>query len=472
MSLEKEFEEPILILGGGITGLTVGYQLVVAGVKNVCIVEKSSVSGGLASTCSQNGIQFDLGSHRIHPGYYPEALSFIESLIPGQLLKRPRHGRVLLGGVFTKYPPSLTSILQSVGLLKAVPIILDYLVAQLFSIAGRNAPKNFETALSSKLGKRLFNLVFAPYARKLWGENPDKIASDAADHRISSFSLTGAAKRLFSSKAPKHFLYPKNGIGSISAALADAFQRRGGTLLLNSSVSSAHISGGVIKKLVIEREERRLEIDNPSRVISTIPLDKIFEIARPDHAFSGSFPMKWRGIRLANLVVRDPDLDPSETFYIPDSKYLVGRISEVRKYSPQMNSSDGDRVFSCEVPAGHEDFAWSQSEEEFIELVFRELKELTILSSDAKLDRAGSFSIKIPYVYPVYDMMWRENLDTVLGELDKVANLISTGRSGLFLHCNIDHCIKMGIDTAEVVMNDSIDWKASRASFFDYHVRP
>ncbi len=57
-----------LIVGAGIAGLTIGYELAKKGQK-VIIVEKEIRPGGLAKSFRYNGFTFDIGPHRFYcPG--------------------------------------------------------------------------------------------------------------------------------------------------------------------------------------------------------------------------------------------------------------------------------------------------------------------------------------------------------------------------------------------------------------------
>ena len=50
-------------------------------------------------------------------------------------------------------------------------------------------------------------------------------------------------------------------------------------------------------------------------------------------------------------------------------------------------------------------------------------------------------------------MGWRDNFYRIYNELNKVENLFTIGRGGLFLHCNIDHCIIQGRQLADFILS-------------------
>ena len=53
----------IVVIGGGLAGLSAGYLLSKAG-RQITVIEKDSTVGGLAKTVEHNGFRFDLGGHR------------------------------------------------------------------------------------------------------------------------------------------------------------------------------------------------------------------------------------------------------------------------------------------------------------------------------------------------------------------------------------------------------------------------
>ena len=54
----------MLVLGGGLAGLTAAQTLSKAG-RRIEIIEAENAVGGLARTIEHNGFRFDLGGHRI-----------------------------------------------------------------------------------------------------------------------------------------------------------------------------------------------------------------------------------------------------------------------------------------------------------------------------------------------------------------------------------------------------------------------
>lgn len=56
---------------------------------------------------------------------------------------------------------------------------------------------------------------------------------------------------------------------------------------------------------------------------------------------------------------------------------------------------------------------------------------------------------RTPHAYPVYDLTYKSNLDTLMNYLDSFENLKTAGRQGLFKYNNMDHSIEMGLELAK-----------------------
>jgi UDP-galactopyranose mutase len=82
--------------------------------------------------------------------------------------------------------------------------------------------------------------------------------------------------------------------------------------------------------------------------------------------------------------------------------------------------------------------------------------------------------MKLKNVYPVYDVGWKERFERFYSQLDVVENLYMVGRTALFLHCNIDHCMSMALALARHLSEGpglKADWNRIRSAFADYRVR-
>ena len=88
----------IMVVGGGLTGLSAGYRLAEAGMK-VVVIEKERTPGGLARSFHYGEFIFDVGPHRFHTEDH-EVLSFIKEALQDEYVTMPRKSGVWL---FNRY---------------------------------------------------------------------------------------------------------------------------------------------------------------------------------------------------------------------------------------------------------------------------------------------------------------------------------------------------------------------------------
>lgn len=213
---------PIAILGAGPAGLGAALSLARRGFP-VKVFERRDAVGGNAGSFELAGVRVDYGSHRLHPASDPEVLGLIRELLGDDLLTRPRHGRIRLMGRWLHFPLRAGDLLLRVHPRFAIGVALD-LARKLLPSAPEGA-SNFASILERGLGSTICREFYFPYARKIWGMEPEAISAAQAEKRVSSGSISKVLRRLVpggsgsGSAQPKGvFYYPRHGFGQISEA--------------------------------------------------------------------------------------------------------------------------------------------------------------------------------------------------------------------------------------------------------------
>ena len=101
---------PVIILGGGVSGLSAAWKLAARGIP-VTVLEASSRVGGLASTVRQNGYALDFGPH----SFFAEddsVLHTVLGLFSNPLMPMQRNVKFYYRGKYLDYPFSAISILK------------------------------------------------------------------------------------------------------------------------------------------------------------------------------------------------------------------------------------------------------------------------------------------------------------------------------------------------------------------------
>ena len=92
-------DKPIVIVGGGVTGLVTAHLLLERGQK-VIVVEKLSTLGGLARSFKyDNGHVFDCSPHRFDVGN-PNVKAYVERILKEESTYFPRKSEVYFKGKY------------------------------------------------------------------------------------------------------------------------------------------------------------------------------------------------------------------------------------------------------------------------------------------------------------------------------------------------------------------------------------
>ena len=89
------------ILGGGLTGITLGYFL---NCDDIEILEKNMETGGLCRSLQDEGFTFDYGGSHIIFSRDKEVLSFMLAVLGDNKVQRRRNTKILFKGNYVKYP--------------------------------------------------------------------------------------------------------------------------------------------------------------------------------------------------------------------------------------------------------------------------------------------------------------------------------------------------------------------------------
>ncbi|NCR71001.1 MAG: NAD(P)-binding protein [Microcystis aeruginosa LG13-12] len=203
-----------IIIGGGITGVTLGRLLQMSGVNNFIILEAESEAGGLCRTKLIDGHYLDIGGGHFLCTKYPQVYDFIFSHIPKEEFNFfDRVSKIRVEGEIIDYP--IESNLWQLSTEKQI----DYLISaiQAGDFTGVKEPCNYEKWIKWKLGNKIASFYMIPYNKKIWGVEPNELDIDWL-HKIPSVKtreiLESCLNKLSDRrKMPSHngFYYPKMG---------------------------------------------------------------------------------------------------------------------------------------------------------------------------------------------------------------------------------------------------------------------
>ncbi|HEY7784508.1 MAG TPA: FAD-dependent oxidoreductase [Pyrinomonadaceae bacterium] len=462
---EKNPARPtVAILGGGPAGLGAAWQLARRGKADVVLFEQRDDVGGNAGSFKLEGLSVDYGSHRLHPACHPQILEDLKGLLQGDLLDRPRHGRIRLRGRWIHFPLKPMDLLLNLPPSFATGVALDSLKKVLPNSNG-NAKETFTSVLQHGLGSTICNDFYFPYARKIWGLDPQELSAIQARRRVSAGSLGKMARKILAlapgRKVAKggRFFYPQDGYGQISRALAAAACSNGVELHLRTSVR--RITLGTPHQIEVEKagQSRVFETDY---IWSTIPLSILARIMQPEpprEVIEASNQMEFRAMVLVYLVLDQQQWTEFDAHYFPEADIKLTRLSEPKNYSAKGEPA-GRTVLCGELPCMVGDEVWNATDEELGSLVRKSLEKCN-LPIEAPVLRV--VARKIPYAYPIYRQGYETHfnvLDDWASNLDRV---LTFGRQGLFAHDNTHHALAMAYAAVDC-LSDSGDFEKNRWS--------
>jgi protoporphyrinogen oxidase len=176
-----ETSKKTIIIGGGLIGLSCGYELSKHGFPS-SIYELNDTLGGLARTLwfdtHQGRFGFDFGGHRFLTREKDIEKFFFDVIGSDNIETRQRSSRILLRGKYFDYPIKPFSALLKMPIWLTIKAGFTYWYAFFrYFLAQRGEENNFEDWVKYRFGSTLHNLFFRDHHQKILGISPTKISS-------------------------------------------------------------------------------------------------------------------------------------------------------------------------------------------------------------------------------------------------------------------------------------------------------
>jgi oxygen-dependent protoporphyrinogen oxidase len=345
---------PIIIIGGGISGLACAYRLRQAGIP-VRLLEAGTRPGGMIGTKEKDGFRFELGPQSFLTT--EPALGLIDALgLKDQLLHaNPRAPRyILMGGRLVPAPLAPPSLLTTYLLSAGTKL-------RLFTeILRRSKPPADDESIAAfvrrKFGDELLNRLVAPFVSGVYAGDPERLSLRAAFPKIHEFEarygsvLRGAIKSRPAKGAPRGGLSSfRDGMETLPRAIAS---RLGDSLLLETSVAGLRhgkANGKPWFEVEITRRNHRETLAASSVVIAT-PTYIASQILL---SLSDKFAPLFSRIEYAPLAVVSACYRRKQIRRPPDGfGFLVPRAEGLRVLGTVFNSA----LFAGRAPEGMDCF--------------------------------------------------------------------------------------------------------------------
>ena len=441
-------KKTIVILGAGITGLVSAYYL--SKKFKVILVEKENFIGGTAASFAYKGFILDYGPHKL----YTELSGIIEEIQKVcPLLRIKKKNSIYLRGNYYDFPLKISQVATKMpftAFLAGTEIITKNL--------NKLPDDSYENFLINRFGKTLYNLSFRDYAYKVWGSNPKELDAELARRRIAISNIFELIKSIIFKDSKKisaeYFYYPEKGIRQLLESLAREIKKNGGKILLNEKIKEIKIARNNVESIKLSSKT----IKNPDKVISTIPLDSLLEIAKPK--IQTDFKFYYQDLNIIYFILNKQRALRDCWIFFPEKKFIFQRVSEQKAFSPNTSPNDKTAVMVETT---------RKVDSNLIEQIIKQLELADIL----KKDEIEEYFIKpIPKAYPVYKKGFDKELKKLMKYLESIENFYLLGRQGLFNYNNMDQCWDMSLKIAEQIKQNKTkkDWERIKRYFESYRI--
>lgn len=424
------------ILGGGLAGLLLGYELSKRGYE-VTILEKEERIGGLCKSIYVEGYTFDVGGSHIIFSKDKEILSRMISTIGKEnLIRHYRNTKIYYHGKLIKYPfENGLYDLDPFDRYECLKGIVDAYISR--ETGKATFPRNFKEWCYFVFGKGIAEKYLIPYNEKIWKRPLEEISLEWVGGRVPNPPIDDIIKSAVGIPTEGYthqlnFYYPiRGGIQSLPDAISKELFGR-------------IINNFKIRRIKIEDEKYIVKGQNTEHlfdmVISTIPLPNILQILEGDTIPKelskeliesldyNSLITVSLGMPRDNILVKDV-----HWMYFPHEG-IFHRIAFLHNYSPYM-APKGKGQILAEISINPKEVN-KISPFYLVEVVKEDLEKLDILrsSKDVEVEHVHVWE----FAYVVNNHEYSKTREKALSLL-KSLGIESLGRFGSWRYLNMDH---------------------------------
>jgi protoporphyrinogen oxidase len=424
----------VLILGGGLAGLSAARHLGELGVERL-VVEAKDRPGGTAGSVETDGFTFDYTGHLLHL-HDPYGKKLILSLLGGNVAAHDRKAFIYSKGVYTKYPFQANTR----GLPAAV--VTDCVAGFLETVHRPRPPQgpDFLSWSRATFGEGVTRHFMRPYNEKLWRVPLQKLTTEWQGRFVPKpaaaevvYGAFAEQDKLFGYNA--QFRYPvKGGIQVLPDALARALEP--GVLRTGAPVTAVDLREkvAVVKGLGEVRYER---------LVNTLPLCDFLDLASPlpPAVKAARKKLRWNTVWNLNLGV-DRLISDKHLVYYPEKKYPFYRVGYSSNFSPHLAPAGHTGIYVEVARPGGAAVDVPKLESQ----ILAGLREAGVLRAGDRLVAKAWMPVKVGYV--VYDFHRTPAVNAIFKHLAS-RGVDSIGRYGGWKYSFMEETILDGKRCAE-----------------------
>jgi UDP-galactopyranose mutase len=422
-----------LILGAGITGLSVAYHLKDA---DYALYEKDDAVGGMCRSEQQDGFCFDYGEHFIRAND-PYIYKLLNTLLKDNFFGQPLNASIHIDSSRVDYPFQTNLYGLPPSMVKSC--LMGYIKA--WCQQKPSTYNNFRDWIYATFGDGIAEYFMIPYNRKIWTVDPSEMTTDwffnesvvpagSLDQVIEGALLKQPAKK------PQRW-YPLRG-GIIS--LAKAFLRQ----IKNVHCSKSVVSVDPDSKVVIFHDG---EVIKYRYLINTIPLPELIMAINnpPKTVAQAAKNLLYNSVFCVNLGVNRENLSDQHWIYFPEEKYVFARAYFLSNFAASMAPQSCSSVSAMVT---YSKFKPIDKTSLYLKVIWG-LKEAGILKNNDEILTSSIFDVK--YGFNLFTHDRASNMAIIKAYL-RQKNIYSLGRYGNWEYSGIEHAILNSKSLVEAVI--------------------
>ncbi len=423
----------VIILGGGLSGLSMAYNLVkVCGLKPI-VIEAGDRFGGLLKTVEKNGFLFDVGGSHILFSRDKNILKELLYFLKDNYIQHYRNTYIYYWNKrFIKYPfENGIYMLDPIERYEILKDIIELVVKREKDVLKK--PRNLLEWFYYVFGKAISEKYLIPYNLKLWKRDLREISLEWVGDRVPQPPLDDIIKSAVGipTEGYKHqliFYYPiRGGIYALIEGILDHLLKDSLDLRLKE------------KAVSITLDEDRVFIETTKGeykaryVVSTIPVPELIKITRNTE---GELKRYVRELDYNSLLVigigAKTSIKNMHWIYFPQEDIVFHRIAFLSNYSPYMAPQDRASIIA-EISINPRENS-SPNINSLVSKTINDLEDLGIIERGSVETIVTQFW---KYAYIVYNHSHRKTMKYITAYYRRY-NVFLTGRFGLWEYSNMD----------------------------------
>ncbi len=436
----------IVVLGGGLAGLSTLWHLQQAGVTNCQLFEKESRVGGLTRSEVVNGFTFDFTGHLLH-FKNEEVKRLVSALLGDNLHSVIRNSWIYSKGVHTRYPFQTNLYGLPPDVIKECILGFIHAPGNQANGAGRVSRTaadyaSFAAWIEATLGRGIARHFMTPYNEKLWTIPLDQLTCDWMGRFVPTTSLEQILEGALTDQRKgigynATFIYPlRGGIESLPRAFAAR---------LNNIHSSRELAW-----LDLRKKQGGLKTGETfayDRLVVTMPLPAFLRAAVevPGSVAQAAKDLRYTSVFNVNLGV-NRNISDRHWIYFPEPDYCFYRAGFSHNFSPNQAPPGCGSIYA-EVAYS----AWKPLDKgAIVQQVKAGLRKAGVLREEDQI--MAELCLDIPCAYVIYDHKHAESV-ALLRQFVREHGIHPIGRYGAWEYSGMEDAIWQGKVTAEEILN-------------------